>query len=72
MRELRPAQWDLAGAGQAEEYRTITRNEIPRLDSLPVSLPYEAEDSQELSVHRAPEPIPLHWLPPRDDTPQVF
>ena len=72
MRELRPVERDLAGAGQAEEYRTITRNEIPRLDSLPVSLPYKAENSQELSVDRALEPIPLHWLPPRYDVPQVF
>ena len=72
MRELRPAEWELAGAGQAEEYRTIARHEIPRLDSLPLSLPREAESSQELSVDRDPAPIPLHWLPPRGDTPQVF
>ena len=72
MRKLGPAQWDLVGAGQAEEYRTITRRETPRLDSLPVSLPFEAENSPELSVDRAQDPIPLHWLPPRDDTPQVF
>ncbi len=72
MRTLRPAEQELVGAGQAEEFRTITRNEIPRLDGLPVSLPYEAESSQELSVDRASEPIPLRWLPPPDDTPQVF
>ncbi len=72
MRNLRPAEQDLAGAGQAEEYRTIIRHEIPHLDSLPLSFPYVAENSQEPPVDRASEPIPLHWLPPRDDTPQVF
>ena len=72
MRELGSAQLDLAGAGPAEQYRTITRSEIQRLDRLPLGLSCAAESSQELSVDRAPDLIPLHWLPPRDDTPQVF
>ena len=72
MRKLRPAEQDLAGAGQAEQYRTTTRSEIPRLDHLPLGLSCAAESSQELSVDRAPDLIPLHWLPPRDDLPRVF
>ena len=70
MRELKPVERDLAGAGQAEEFRTINRDELPCFDGPPAGLLHErvhshaALDDQDL--------IPLHWLPPRDEVPQVF
>lgn len=69
MRNLNPAEWDLAGAGQDGEYRTVIRNDTSRLDRPPDELLLQFELSDSATGHWAP--IPLHWLSPPDDLPQV-
>lgn len=71
MRELTSRECDFAAGGKAQEYRTIIVHEIPRFDHIPanwVNLPGNSEEEPE---QRAPGPIPLRWLPPQGDVPQV-
>ncbi len=67
---LSNAEWDLAGAGSGGELRTLTCNEIPRIDVPPEILRRQLERSDSQAEDRAP--IPLHWLPPQDDLPQLI
>ena len=70
MRKLNNTEWDLAGAGSGGELRTVTWNEIPRIDGPPEILRRQLERSDSQTDDRAL--IPLHWLPPQDDLPQLI
>ncbi len=72
MNELTGKELDLVCGGQSNELRTVQCHDIPRFDSPSSGLTHELHRLAEPPGDRAPAPIPLHWLPPRDDLPQVF
>ena len=72
MKHLTIGQLDRVCGGHGEETRTIQIHENPRFENPPVSLAYETHLSERSCEYRPPQPMPMHWLPPRNGGPQEY
>ncbi len=72
MRELTLREARLPAGGASQEFRTVARNDIPRWEEPPGHWVLMAENPPATGPGCPAEPVPLHWLPPGDEWPQLF
>ena len=72
MRELTLRETCLPIGGRSEEFRTILRHEITRWEEPPNHWTLTPESPPETGPEHSIEPVPLHWLPCRDEWPELF
>ena len=72
MRELTLREARLPVGGQAREFHTLLRHEIPRWEEFPNHLTLMPESPPQTAWQHSPEPVPLHWLPCSGDWPETF
>ena len=72
MRKLTLREARLPAGGAYQEFRTVVRHDIPRWEEPPVHWALMAENPPAAGHGCSGDPVPLHWLPPSDEWPEIF
>ena len=72
MREMEPTVFEFVCGGTSDDFRTVAYHEIPLREETPREWIREAERFAGEASRAESVPIPLRWLPPRNERERVY